>query len=57
MARARNLSPGEVRNEAVRLALLAADERAECGDPEGEGCIRDLADAIRSIPLRTTKGR
>jgi len=47
----RRLTPAEVRAAARRLALAAAAERRSCGDPEGEGVIRDLAREIDHIRL------
>lgn len=43
--------PSDVRDEAYRLALDAARERAADGDPEGAGVIRDLAASIKRIRL------
>jgi hypothetical protein len=43
---------GQVRKEAYGMARDAADEREKEGDPEGAGVIRDLAQAIKAIPIR-----
>lgn len=43
--------PSDVRDEAYRLALFHARERANEGDPEGAGVIRDLAASIKRIRL------
>ncbi|HEX7781220.1 MAG TPA: hypothetical protein VF509_00275 [Sphingobium sp.] len=43
--------PSDVRDEAYRLALYHARERANEGDPEGAGVIRDLAASIKRIRL------
>lgn len=42
----------EVRREAARLARSWAEERDDCGDPEGAGCFRDLARQIDAIRIR-----
>jgi hypothetical protein len=44
-------TPSEVRLEAYRLAMEAAEERYKTGDPEGAEVIRELADDIRKIDL------
>lgn len=49
----RPLTPIDIRNRAARLAREAAREREACGDPEGAGVIRDLANEISRI--RTTE--
>lgn len=44
-------SPSDVRDEAYRLALFHARERANDGDAEGADVIRDLAASIKRIRL------
>lgn len=44
---------GNVRREAYRMAMDAATEREKEGDPEGAGVIRDLAQSIKAIVIRS----
>lgn len=40
-----------MREQAAQLAQMYASERDACGDPEGANEFRDLAKAIKRIPL------
>ena len=40
-----------IREEAAELALEAAQQREQVGDPEGADVLRDLAAQIRRIRL------
>ena len=41
-----------MREQASRLAHLYASQRAADGDPEGAEVIKDLARAIKRLPLK-----
>lgn len=44
-------APFAIREEAAELALEAAQQREQDGDPEGADVLRDLAAQIRRIRM------